>query len=213
MSDETPKNPGAGESASAHAPTSTSAAPAAAAPAAPAAASVAASTPPSATAPTAAAAVPVVEPPQWLNPILAKFEGLKFESTANRPAVRTTPDQLIKLMSDLKSAGFNQLFDHLAVDWLAEQRFELHYHLCGLESGLSLIVIVSIPREEPVISSVSAIWPVAIAQEREVYDLMGVLYSEHPDLRRLFLEDDWKGFPLRKDYQDDFMVERPKWLQ
>jgi NADH-quinone oxidoreductase subunit C len=169
-----------------------------------------------ATPPAAPVSAPVIEPPEWLKPLLSKFDGLQFESAVNRPAVRTSPDQLIQLMHFLKEDpqfDFDQLFDHLAVDWLAEQRFELHYHLCSLRSGRSLVVMLSISREEPVISTVSQIWPVANAQEREVYDLMGVLYQGHPDLRRLFLEDDWQGFPLRKDYKDDFMVERPKWLQ
>jgi NADH-quinone oxidoreductase subunit C len=56
---------------------------------------------------------------------------------------------------------------------------------------------------------VSAIWAIAEWQEREVFDMFGVHYRQHPDLRRLLLDDDWQGFPLRKDYQDDFVLSRP----
>jgi NADH:ubiquinone oxidoreductase subunit C len=68
---------------------------------------------------------------------------------------------------------------------------------------------VKVPRQNPIAPSVHLLWPIAEWQEREVYDLFGVKYAGHPDLRRLFLEDDWKGFPLLKDYKDDFTLERP----
>jgi NADH:ubiquinone oxidoreductase subunit C len=62
--------------------------------------------------------------------------------------------------------------------------------------------------DNPVIDTVSDIWITAQFQEREIYDLMGVKFANHPDLRRLFLEDGW-GFPLRKDYKDDInFIER-----
>jgi NADH:ubiquinone oxidoreductase subunit C len=70
-------------------------------------------------------------------------------------------------------------------------------------------VVTSVARDNPLVPTVMDIWPIAEWQEREVYDLFGVLYDGHPDLRRLFLEDDWVGFPLRKDYEDDFMLEPP----
>jgi NADH-quinone oxidoreductase subunit C len=69
------------------------------------------------------------------------------------------------------------------------------------------MVSVFVGREKPVVPSVSSLWMIAEWQEREVYDLFGVLYDNHSDLRRLFLEDDWVGHPLRKDYQDDFMLD------
>jgi NADH-quinone oxidoreductase subunit C len=72
------------------------------------------------------------------------------------------------------------------------------------------MVSVSVPRANPVAPTVSTIWEIAQWQEREVYDLFGVRYEGHPDLRRLFLDDNWQGHPLRKDYQDDDMLELPK---
>ena len=95
------------------------------------------------------------------------------------------------------------------MDWLAEEKFELVYQLFSLKYNRYLMVSVFIPRDKPEIPTVSSVFPIAEWQEREVYDLMGIIYTDHPDLRRLFLEDDWVGYPLRKDYEDDFMLDRP----
>jgi len=59
---------------------------------------------------------------------------------------------------------------------------------------------VDLDRANPTIDSVSSVWKGAIFQEREVYDLMGVVFTGHPDLRRILLPEDWEGYPLRKDY-------------
>jgi NADH-quinone oxidoreductase subunit C len=132
---------------------------------------------------------------------------------SDRPAVQVAPDKLLRLMQALRRderLSFDMLLDHTAIDWLAEGRFELVYNLYSMKHGHYLMVSTSVPREKPVVPTVSGIWQGAHWQEREVYDLFGVLYDEHPDLRRLFMEDDWQGHPLRKDYQDDYMLELPK---
>ena len=72
------------------------------------------------------------------------------------------------------------------------------------------MISASVPRDNPVLPTVCGVWPIAQWQEREVYDLFGILYEGHPDLRRLFLEDDWVGFPLRKDYKDDHLLVKPE---
>jgi NADH-quinone oxidoreductase subunit C len=113
-------------------------------------------------------------------------------------------------MHDDPRLSFDMLCTHTAVDWLGEDRFELVYVLYSTKHRHYVTVSTSIPRDKPEASSVSSIWRIAEWQEREVYDLMGVLYSGHPDLRRMFLEDDWVGFPLRKDYKDDFMLGLPE---
>jgi len=113
---------------------------------------------------------------------------------------------LMQALRDTPSLAFNQLVDHTSVDWLKEDRFELIYHLYSLEYGHTLRVSCSLPRAEPVVPTLSGVWPIAEWQEREVYDLMGILYADHPDLRRLFLDDDWQGYPLRKDYEDSYIL-------
>jgi NADH-quinone oxidoreductase subunit C len=128
----------------------------------------------------------------------------------NHAAVEVPVDRLLGLMQKLRKDerfAFDMLLDHTAIDRLKEGQFELVYNLYSTKHGYSLMVLCTIPRENPVAPTMEHIWPAAHWQEREVFDLFGVLYDEHTDLRRLFLEDDWKGYPLRKDYKDDDMLE------
>lgn len=137
----------------------------------------------------------------------------KPREKCNMPAV-TIPAEILsgfmRTMHDDLLLSFDMLCMHTAVDWLSENRFELLYVLYSTKHLHYVTVSTSIPRDKPEASSVSSIWRIAEWQEREAYDLMGILYSGHPDLRRMFLEDDWKGFPLRKDYKDDFMLGLPE---
>lgn len=113
--------------------------------------------------------------------------------------------QLVKDDSDLK---FDMLLDHTAVDYINEGVFHLVYHLYSSVYNHQVIILVEVPRDKPVISTLCNVWRIAEWQEREVFDLFGILYNNHPDLRRIFLEDDWVGFPLRKNYKDNFMLEK-----
>jgi NADH-quinone oxidoreductase subunit C len=119
-------------------------------------------------------------------------------------------DKLLGLMRQLCEDGrfaFDMLLDHTIVDYPKEGRFELVYNLYSTSHGHSLMVMSDVSRQEPVAPTMENIWPAAHWQEREAFDLFGVLYDEHSDLRRLFLEDDWNGYPLRKDYKDEDMLE------
>ena len=131
----------------------------------------------------------------------------------NVPAVRVPVEGLRALMRSLRDdprLAFDFLMDPTAVDWMADGRFELVYQLYSTLHGHSLVVGTLIDRENPLVPTVCDLWPIAEWQEREVYDLFGIPYDDHPDLRRLFLEDDWTGYPLRKDYQDPNMLQRPQ---
>jgi len=133
--------------------------------------------------------------------------------TANRPSVEVSADVLVGFMTRLKQESdlhFDMLCSHTVVDWLEEELFQLVYQLYSTRHQNYLQVSVFVSRDNPEVPSVSGVWKVAEWQEREAYDLFGILYDDHPDLRRLFLEDDWEGFPLRKDYKDDFMLDGPK---
>ncbi len=133
-------------------------------------------------------------------------------SHANRAAVEVSAEKLATIMMRLRNEPqfqFSMLMDHVAVDWVDDGKFELVYQLYSFKYRHYLSVSVFVPRDRPLVPSISKVWPVAEWQEREVYDLFGVLYEDHNDLRRLFLEDDWEGFPLRKDYQDDFILKPP----
>ena len=89
-----------------------------------------------------------------------------------------------------------------------EPRLEVVYHLTSIRHKHSLVVKVTLPRWEndeegrcPSLPSVASVWRTADWHERETYDLSGVIFEGHPDLRRLLLPEDWVGYPLRKDYE------------
>jgi len=107
------------------------------------------------------------------------------------------------LARDVRSAGeleMDYLFCVTAVDW--KTHITMVYHLTSTVHRHTLIVKVKLDRVRPEIDTVSDIWRTAELHEREAYDLMGVIFIGHPDLRRLFMTDEWKGWPLRKDYED-----------
>ena len=95
---------------------------------------------------------------------------------------------------------FDYLFCVTGVDW--KTHFTVVYHLTSTTHRHMVVVKVKLGRERPVLRTVSDIWRTAEFHEREVYDLFGIGFAGHPDLRRLFMTDDWKGWPLRKDYED-----------
>jgi NADH/F420H2 dehydrogenase subunit C len=95
---------------------------------------------------------------------------------------------------------FDFLFCLTCVDW--KTHMTMVYHLTSTTHRHNLVVKAKIDRNDPKIETVSDIWRTAEFHEREVYDLFGVIFLHHPDLRRLFLTDDWVGYPLRKDYED-----------
>jgi NADH-quinone oxidoreductase subunit C len=88
-----------------------------------------------------------------------------------------------------------------AVDWYPEEpRFEVVYHLHSLEHNKRLRLKCRVQGESPEIDSVTPVWRGAAWYEREVFDLFGIRFRQHPDLRRIMMPDDWEGHPLRKDY-------------
>ena len=102
--------------------------------------------------------------------------------------------------SDLE-LGFTFLSDITPVDrFPLEPRFEVNYHLLSMERRERLRLKVSVPGTDPVVPSVTTIWPGADWHEREAFDLFGLRFEGHPDLRRILMPDDWEGHPLRKDY-------------
>jgi NADH-quinone oxidoreductase subunit C len=97
---------------------------------------------------------------------------------------------------------FDFLEDLTAVDWPKRNVLEIVYHLLSYRHRHVLVLKVEVDRQNPSVDSVESVWKTANWFEREVYDLFGVLFPGHPDLRRILLPDDWVGHPLRKDYQE-----------
>jgi len=81
-------------------------------------------------------------------------------------------------------------------------RMEVVYHLFSYRHLHSFALKVQLPRENPALPSVESVWGVANWHEREAWDMFGILFTGHSDMRRILLPDDWEGYPLRKDWQD-----------
>ena len=91
--------------------------------------------------------------------------------------------------------------------WTGIRIFFVVYHLTSRQHKHTLVIKAKIEdRDHAVIDTVSDLWKTANFHEREIYDLFGVKFTNHPDLRRIFLDDDWVGHPLRKDYTDENMI-------
>lgn len=99
---------------------------------------------------------------------------------------------------------FEFLFSVTGVDW--KTHLTVVYHLRSIKHGHIIVVKAKCERANPEIESVCKIWKTAELNEREVYDLVGIRFLNHPDLRRLFLTEDWEGYPLRKDYVDEMNI-------
>jgi NADH-quinone oxidoreductase subunit C len=139
------------------------------------------------------------------------------DPTAVRPDIadarilRVTPEEIRDTLEGLKRDGFSMLLDVGGVDYLErEPRYDVVYHLLRLPTqpaGAAEIgqpervrVLCGVPGDAPAVPTVSDMWPSADWAEREIFDLYGIAFAGHPDLRRIQMPDDWEGHPLRKDY-------------
>jgi NADH-quinone oxidoreductase subunit C len=152
--------------------------------------------------------------PSSQNPSIA---GLALDPTAVRPAIddaeimRVEPEALLATLSSLRAAGCTTLLDIGGVDYLGrEPRFEVVYHLLALPAAAAtpadvgrprrVRVLVGVPEGATTLPSAVDLWPSANWAEREIFDLFGIVFSGHPDLKRIQMPADWVGYPLRKDY-------------
>ena len=104
-------------------------------------------------------------------------------------------------LRDEPELAFEQLADVSATDWpKREPRYWVAYHLYSMKHRHRLRLKVGLPEEDPHVPSVTGAFPTANWLEREVYDLMGVIFDGHPELTRILMPDDWEGHPHRKDY-------------
>jgi NADH:ubiquinone oxidoreductase subunit C len=140
-----------------------------------------------------------------------------LDPTAARPPIddatieRVEPAALHTRLHTLRSEGFTMLLDVGGVDYLTRiPRFDVVYHLLRLPAKTATVsevgtpqrhrVLCGVPGEHPRVQSVVDLWPSADFAEREVFDLFGIIFDGHPDLRRIQMPADWEGHPLRKDY-------------
>ena len=132
--------------------------------------------------------------------IAERFPDAIVQSSENTIIVKD--DSLFQVAQFLKTTpglDFDYLHNITAVDYL--DYFEVIYHLASIKHNHSLVLKTrSHSRENPTVPSVVSLWRGADLQEREVYDLMGINFSEHPNLKRIFLWEGFQGHPLRRDY-------------
>ncbi len=161
-----------------------------------------------------------IKPEPWSGPVVEelqrRFPGAISDPQIfrNQPAITVAEDSLLGVCEFLKSqegGEYTLLTDETAVDYpKREKRFEIVYHVYSFQRNDRLRLKV-LAGEGEKIPSVVGIWPTANWLEREVFDMFGVQYEGHPDLRRILLPDEWVGHPLRKDY--DILRQDDAWVQ
>ena len=109
--------------------------------------------------------------------------------------------EVCAILRDDADCPFNYLADLTCVDWYpSEPRFEVVYHLLSIPKKERVRLKSRLDGSSAAIESVTSVWPAANHYEREVFDLFGVRFTGHPNLKRIMMPDDWEGHPLRKDY-------------
>jgi NADH-quinone oxidoreductase subunit C len=169
---------------------------------------------------TPAAPKAPIKPDPWSSPLLdelqKRFPGAIGEAVIFRsqPALNVGKEHLVALCQFLKSpegGAYTLLTDETAVDFpKREKRFDIVYHLYSFEKNNRLRLRVQVAAGEKA-PSVTGVWPTANWLEREIYDMFGVEYEGHPDLKRILMPDEWVGHPLRKDY--DILKQDEAWVK
>ena len=144
------------------------------------------------------------------SPMIARIRASQPEAIARLVSFRGETTVLVRrehlrplaeFLAGDPELAFTFLSDITGVDrFPTEPRFELNYHLLSITRRDSLRLRVRLSGESPVIETVEPVWPTANWHEREIFDLFGIRFEGHPDLRRILMPDDWEGYPLRKDY-------------
>lgn len=141
-----------------------------------------------------------------INLLQEKFEGqYKEEPNATPYCIAIASDILVKVTTELytnPATYFDMLTCVTGIDNGPQvNTMEVIYNLYSIPFNHSLMIKVVLPRENPVIESVTSTWKSANWMEREIFDMYGIHFNNHPDLRRILMPADWQGHPLRKDYQ------------
>jgi NADH-quinone oxidoreductase subunit C len=129
-----------------------------------------------------------------------------FDFAAGKdPSFKVRPErwpEVALALRDDPALAFDFLDVITAVDWMKQGRVDVVYHLFSYAHRHAITVRAELSRERPQIASVASVWRAADWQEREQFDLVGVEFLGHPELRRILLPDDWVGHPLRKDWSE-----------
>jgi NADH/F420H2 dehydrogenase subunit C len=134
--------------------------------------------------------------------------GLEFPENKQYLEIIVPAESLLKLsrlLRETPETAFDYLFCLSGVDY--GKQLGVVYHLESTTHNHALVLKVKTDdRVNPNFDTVCGLWRTAEWHEREVFDLLGIKFNNHPDMRRLFLDDEWVGYPLRKDYKDDINI-------
>jgi NADH-quinone oxidoreductase subunit C len=133
--------------------------------------------------------------------------------TVTAEVLHVSRDEYAAKVKELRDAGFNMCADLTAVDYLthlgralpegvAAERFEVVVNLLNMSEATRVRLRIQVPADEPHVQTLFDVYPGVEAMEREVFDMFGIVFDEHPDLTRILMPEDWEGHPLRKDYTD-----------
>jgi len=144
------------------------------------------------------------EPPRLYGALRADAHG--------QVVLHTTRGEYVRVVKAALDDGYEMCIDVTAVDYLAfpqrtvpdgvtAERFEVVTNLLSLSAKARLRIRVQVPGDDPSINTLFDLYPGTEAMEREVYDMFGITFTDHPDLTRILMPEDWEGHPLRKDYE------------
>jgi NADH-quinone oxidoreductase subunit C len=157
----------------------------------------------------APAAPPAPEKPKepaFVQRILESIADSSWQWRHGYAEIRVPRETLLDAARALRKEGFDYLSFITEVDW--QDRFELIYHVFAydyLNQPLGVILRTDLPRDAlPAVASVTTVWPGAEFMEREAFEMMGIRFLGHPDLRKILLPDDFVGFPMRRDYETNY---------
>ncbi len=127
---------------------------------------------------------------------------IEVRGYANETTIEVAPDKVVEVLTTLKEQfGFNYLSDITGSDhYTDEGRFEVTYNIANLEGKQRLRVCCRVEEDNPKVGTVVHLWKAADWFEREAYDMVGIIFEGHPDLRRMYMPEDYAWFPLRKEF-------------
>jgi NADH-quinone oxidoreductase subunit C len=147
---------------------------------------------------------------QTTNPVVAKLrswsanaieEVIEYRGDTTIVVPRKVLRSVAEQCRDIEELKFNLLTDATCIDrYPLEPRFELNYQLISIPLKQKLRIRVKLSGNDAVVDSLFPVWKGANWLEREIFDMFGIQFTGHPDLRRILLPDDWEGYPLRKDF-------------
>jgi len=126
--------------------------------------------------------------------VAAKYDREELTVTVAR-------ENIVAACGAVKAAGYSFFEDVTGVDWYpSEPRFQISYSILSFTLKRRVRIVVRLAGDDAALDSITSVWPAANFYEREIFDLFGVHFGGHPNLRRIMMPEDWNGHPLRKDY-------------